>query len=193
MLGPEVHASVTFVGFTNDPHSLICRKEATRLVSPGTCARTSRRATTTSNSASGHGGVRSAAEHSTTPVTDALLDVNIALRDRRRPVPDAQWLFSPYLDAFDFYLGRCISTGCIWRLPDARFAGKWVMGILRANGDPGGGRRSRPTASSHAPVPRALIVPQGVLQKPLTLVFLLEPRHAPPTVAHRMKSTTRLG
>ena len=33
MLGPEVHASVTCVGFTNDPNSLICRK-ATRLVSP---------------------------------------------------------------------------------------------------------------------------------------------------------------
>jgi hypothetical protein len=33
MLGPEVHASVTCVGFTNGPHSLICRK-ATRLVSP---------------------------------------------------------------------------------------------------------------------------------------------------------------
>ena len=33
ILGPEVHASVTCVGFTNDPHSLICRK-ATRLVSP---------------------------------------------------------------------------------------------------------------------------------------------------------------
>ena len=33
MLGPEVHASVTCVGFTNDPLSLICRK-ATRLVSP---------------------------------------------------------------------------------------------------------------------------------------------------------------
>ena len=33
MLGPEVHASVTCVGFTNYPHSLICRK-ATRLVSP---------------------------------------------------------------------------------------------------------------------------------------------------------------
>ena len=33
MLGPEVHASVTCLGFTNDPHSLICRK-ATRLVSP---------------------------------------------------------------------------------------------------------------------------------------------------------------
>ena len=31
MLGPEVHASVTCVGFTNDPHSLICRK-AMRLV-----------------------------------------------------------------------------------------------------------------------------------------------------------------
>ena len=30
MLGPEVHASLTCVGFTNDPHSLICRK-ATRL------------------------------------------------------------------------------------------------------------------------------------------------------------------
>ena len=26
ILGPEVHASVTCVGFTNDPHSLICRK-----------------------------------------------------------------------------------------------------------------------------------------------------------------------
>ena len=35
MLGPEVHASVTFVGFTNDPHSLICRKATRfRLVSP---------------------------------------------------------------------------------------------------------------------------------------------------------------
>jgi hypothetical protein len=33
ILGPEVHASVTCVGFTNGPHSLICRK-ATRLVSP---------------------------------------------------------------------------------------------------------------------------------------------------------------
>jgi hypothetical protein len=33
MLGPEVHASVTCVGFTNNPHSIICRK-ATRLVSP---------------------------------------------------------------------------------------------------------------------------------------------------------------
>ena len=33
ILGPEVHASVTCVGFNNDPHSLICRK-ATRLVSP---------------------------------------------------------------------------------------------------------------------------------------------------------------
>jgi hypothetical protein len=33
MLGPEVHASVMCVGFTNDPHSFICRK-ATRLVSP---------------------------------------------------------------------------------------------------------------------------------------------------------------
>jgi len=33
MLGLEVHASVTCVGFTNDPHSLICLK-ATRLVSP---------------------------------------------------------------------------------------------------------------------------------------------------------------
>jgi len=69
--------------------------------------------------------------------------------------------------------------------------GKCVMGILRGSG--WGRGRSRPTASSHAPVPRALIVLQGILQKPLTLVFLLEPRHAPPTVAHRMKSTTRLG
>ena len=33
ILGPDVHASVTCVGFNNDPHSLICRK-ATRLVSP---------------------------------------------------------------------------------------------------------------------------------------------------------------
>ena len=33
MHGQEVHASVTCVGFTNDPNSLFCRK-ATRLVSP---------------------------------------------------------------------------------------------------------------------------------------------------------------
>ena len=37
MLGPEVHASVTCVGFTDDPHSLICRK-ATLLASPCTLA-----------------------------------------------------------------------------------------------------------------------------------------------------------
>ena len=36
MLGPEVHASLTCVGFTNDPHSLICRKATRHLVSPST-------------------------------------------------------------------------------------------------------------------------------------------------------------
>jgi hypothetical protein len=34
MLGPEVHASVTCVGFTNDPHSLICRKATRRGFTP---------------------------------------------------------------------------------------------------------------------------------------------------------------
>ena len=125
------------------------------------------------------------------------------LRDRvvgdPSPVPDTAATmaeFSPYLDAFDFYLRW--SMHIIFRMHLAitraitrcEMTGKCVMGILRGSG---WGGRSRPTASSHAPVPRALIVPQGILQKPLTLVFLLEPRHAPPTVAHRMKSTTRLG
>jgi hypothetical protein len=36
MLGPEVHASVTCVGITNDPHSLICLNERRAWIHPGT-------------------------------------------------------------------------------------------------------------------------------------------------------------
>ena len=62
ILGPEVHASVTCVGFNTDPHSLICRK-ATRLVSPWRATRQREAQRRRSEREGSEGDARARAQH----------------------------------------------------------------------------------------------------------------------------------